>query len=465
MNSDALNVLLVVLEGARADHLLVRGYERETTPFLDQMAREGVRFTACVHDGAAHRWRRVASMLTGLFPVAARRHRGDARAGVRGRALLPEVLKARRLPDGGVLPRPGDRPAERLRPRLRPLLHAARRRPHHRPRGRLRAARQRSRARARRRGRAAHHAGAARLDRRTAANRSSRSSTTARRCGRCARRRPTIAPSCRRGLTRRTRAQRQSSGRGRGAAGQRRRGGSARRLARRRAALRRSAPEGDRRRAGGEPRAGSARSASSPPATARTSAKRARSALSRRCATPPCACRSSCAAPAASRRGSWSKSSPSRSTCCRPSPRWPAAPLDAPVQGRALLDCGGRERRAGGGLRRGLSPCPAGDGAPTCAARSIRTRREKLVWQSDEANALYDLARDPGERRNLAGAQPERADRLRRALFDWLADGNVGRRPMQWGTRGRQAGCARAAGRERVSRPGAPIAARSAPRQ
>jgi arylsulfatase len=45
MSSEWLNILLVVVEGARPDHLSHAGYERDTTPFLDQVAREGVRFT------------------------------------------------------------------------------------------------------------------------------------------------------------------------------------------------------------------------------------------------------------------------------------------------------------------------------------------------------------------------------------------------------------------------------------
>ncbi len=54
--------------------------------------------------------------------------------------------------------------------------------------------------------------------------------------------------------------------------------------------------------------------------------------------------------------------------------------------------------------------------------KAIRTRREKFIWQSDEDNALYDLVRDPDECVNIAAAEPERADRLRRTLFDTLAD-------------------------------------------
>lgn len=53
--------------------------------------------------------------------------------------------------------------------------------------------------------------------------------------------------------------------------------------------------------------------------------------------------------------------------------------------------------------------------------KAIRTRREKFIWQSDEANELYDLIADPGEERNLIEVRTAAADALRRRLFDWLA--------------------------------------------
>ena len=53
--------------------------------------------------------------------------------------------------------------------------------------------------------------------------------------------------------------------------------------------------------------------------------------------------------------------------------------------------------------------------------KAIRTRRAKFVWHSDEANELYDLVRDPGERQNLAEDAPAWAGDLRRRLFDWLS--------------------------------------------
>ena len=100
--------------------------------------------------------------------------------------------------------------------------------------------------------------------------------------------------------------------------------------------------------------------------------------------------------------------------------------LEVPVQGRALLT----ESGATPGPRNVVTEAfraPLGAAAKNGAAldvrrKMIRTRREKFVWQSDEANAMYDLTRDPLERRNLVAEVPERADRLRRELFDWLAE-------------------------------------------
>lgn len=53
--------------------------------------------------------------------------------------------------------------------------------------------------------------------------------------------------------------------------------------------------------------------------------------------------------------------------------------------------------------------------------KAIRTRREKYIWHSDEADEYFDLARDPGEEHNRIEQEGERAEQLRRALFDWVA--------------------------------------------
>ena len=112
------------------------------------------------------------------------------------------------------------------------------------------------------------------------------------------------------------------------------------------------------------------------------------------------------------------------------------------THGRALLRCGQategpgfavaeclrpdlealRKRRPGVDLRRF-----------DIRQRAIRTRREKYIWRSDEANEIYDLVADPGEQCDLSIADPARAQRLRSQLFAWL--GSIERRaPEERGT-------------------------------
>ena len=60
-------VVFITIDTLRADHVSSYGYLRETTPFIDSLAADGVRFekarTACSHTGPSH-----ASMFTGLLP-------------------------------------------------------------------------------------------------------------------------------------------------------------------------------------------------------------------------------------------------------------------------------------------------------------------------------------------------------------------------------------------------------------
>lgn len=62
------NLLLVVVDTLRADHLGIYGYERETSPRIDALARSGVRF-----EDAVPPWPKtlpsMASMLTGTYPL------------------------------------------------------------------------------------------------------------------------------------------------------------------------------------------------------------------------------------------------------------------------------------------------------------------------------------------------------------------------------------------------------------
>lgn len=105
-----------------------------------------------------------------------------------------------------------------------------------------------------------------------------------------------------------------------------------------------------------------------------------------------------------------------------------------PVQGRVLVDEGRASKGPSFAIAERFRP-DVGTLARAGVAidlrrsevrlRAIRGRREKFVWRSDEDNAYYDLAADPGERRNRLRADDEHARALRRHLFDWLA----GQRP------------------------------------
>lgn len=86
----SLNVVIVVVDTLRQDHLATYGYARDTAPFLDDLARAGVTL-----DGLSpSSWTKpaTASILTGLHPVT---HQAIARQdGLRDRAVtLAEVLR------------------------------------------------------------------------------------------------------------------------------------------------------------------------------------------------------------------------------------------------------------------------------------------------------------------------------------------------------------------------------------
>ena len=61
------NIVLLTLDTLRADHLSCYGYERETSPFIDKIANEGILFEECI---ATSSWTLPshASLFTGLFP-------------------------------------------------------------------------------------------------------------------------------------------------------------------------------------------------------------------------------------------------------------------------------------------------------------------------------------------------------------------------------------------------------------
>jgi arylsulfatase A-like enzyme len=86
------NILLLVIDSARADHFSCYGYDLPTTPNIDRLASEGLRFEAAYSESS---WTLPAcfSLLTGLAP---REHQAEAvRTLPPEIPSLPEVLKRR----------------------------------------------------------------------------------------------------------------------------------------------------------------------------------------------------------------------------------------------------------------------------------------------------------------------------------------------------------------------------------
>jgi len=61
------NILVLVPDTVRADHLSIAGYPKPTTPALDALAREGVLFTQAI-TAAPRTWQSFTTILTGLYP-------------------------------------------------------------------------------------------------------------------------------------------------------------------------------------------------------------------------------------------------------------------------------------------------------------------------------------------------------------------------------------------------------------
>lgn len=61
------NVLVLVPDTVRADHLSLNGYARPTTPYLEKLASEGTNFTQAI-TVAPRTWQSFSSILTGVYP-------------------------------------------------------------------------------------------------------------------------------------------------------------------------------------------------------------------------------------------------------------------------------------------------------------------------------------------------------------------------------------------------------------
>jgi len=70
MSEDWENVILLSADALRADHLSCYGYHRETSPVLDELAEESIRFTDA-YSASSHTREAVPALLTGKYPDVA----------------------------------------------------------------------------------------------------------------------------------------------------------------------------------------------------------------------------------------------------------------------------------------------------------------------------------------------------------------------------------------------------------
>jgi len=59
-----MNIFLILEDALRPDHLGCYGYPKDTSPNIDRLAREGVRFEACIAT-ASHTFPPIVSVLMG----------------------------------------------------------------------------------------------------------------------------------------------------------------------------------------------------------------------------------------------------------------------------------------------------------------------------------------------------------------------------------------------------------------
>lgn len=100
-NAELPDIVLVSIDTLRADHLSSYGHTRETSPFLDELAREGVRFA---HARSASPWTLPAhtTMLTGQLPMTHKVVEDHLRLDA-STPVLPELLQARGYETAGIV--------------------------------------------------------------------------------------------------------------------------------------------------------------------------------------------------------------------------------------------------------------------------------------------------------------------------------------------------------------------------
>lgn len=94
------NLILITVDALRADHLGVYGYQRNTSPALDQFARSAIVVTDGISQ-APYTKASIASLLTGLLPST---HKTHSTADVSFRQMMTGTVGGQPLPTADVLP-------------------------------------------------------------------------------------------------------------------------------------------------------------------------------------------------------------------------------------------------------------------------------------------------------------------------------------------------------------------------
>ena len=92
--AEPLNVIIVLIDTLRADHMGTFGYERSTTPFIDRYAADAVVFERA-RSQAACTFPSVNSLLTSRYPGVFLRHPKGQLGIPSGYTSIAEILQER----------------------------------------------------------------------------------------------------------------------------------------------------------------------------------------------------------------------------------------------------------------------------------------------------------------------------------------------------------------------------------
>ena len=100
-SSENFDVVFVSIDTLRSDHLSCYGYERKTSPFIDSLAKNGVRFE---HARSASPWTLPAhtTMFTGQLP-ATHRIVDDTVSLDKSIPILPSIMQEQGYRTGGFV--------------------------------------------------------------------------------------------------------------------------------------------------------------------------------------------------------------------------------------------------------------------------------------------------------------------------------------------------------------------------